>query len=321
MMRDNAYYGIPTSAFKRTAWAVRRSFVGRTLSPFIAQSVYRFLQTSPTSFLASERLLRFGDRVQIWAVLDPRRGNIQIQFGPLKGLWVENDPSPYFPTFRVLGIEEVMNQIFFERLLRAGDTVYDVGANVGIHTLLFSRLVGPKGKVYAFEPFLQNLDRLKANLDLNKIENVEVIASAVSQRSGRQRFLPGPDVSQGKLADDSNVANQPGALEVPTVSLDDFVAAPGRRLPSLIKLDIEGGEANALEGSRATLQQAKPMIVCEVHGEAAGEGVRSVLRQCNYGLFLIERGLKAADPTEKLPDWCHSFAYHRDRELPTAVRL
>jgi FkbM family methyltransferase len=225
MMRDSAYYGFPPSAFKRTAWAIRRSFVGRTVSPLIAEGIYRFLQTSPRAFLASEKFLRFGLRVQLWAVLDPRRGNIQIQFGPLKGLWVENDPSPHFPTFRVLGIEEVMNQILFERLLGEGDTVYDVGANVGIHTLLFSRLVGPKGKVYAFEPFPQNLDRLRANLDLNKIENVEVIASAVSRRSSRERFLPGPDVSTGKLADVSDGVNHPGALEVQTVSLDDFIAA------------------------------------------------------------------------------------------------
>lgn len=71
-------------------------------------------------------------------------------------------------------------------LISKNDVVLDVGANVGLHTLLFSKLVGEEGKVVAFEPNELNLQRLKLNISLNSISNIQIESSAVSNEIGEK---------------------------------------------------------------------------------------------------------------------------------------
>jgi len=312
MMNDTAYYRATSSTFNKIAWAFRRSFLGQATAPLIAQSIYKFLQTRPELILKNESLRRLGDKAQLWAVLDPRVAAIPIGFGPLRGFSILNDPSPHFPTFRVLGIEEVMNQVIFERIIRPGDVVYDLGANVGVHALLFSRLCGPGGRVYAFEPWPENIEKLNANLRLNKIQNVEVVPCAVSSRSGLAAFRTGPDSSQGKLVDDSNEAERHRDLEVQVFTLDDFAAQAQRRPPTLLKIDIEGGEGEALRGARRVLREFRPMVICEIHDGTAAEVVRSVLGEADYEFFVLERGFRVVPTGESLPPWCHTCACPRE---------
>ncbi len=271
------------------------------------------MQTRPYLILENESLRRLGHRAQLWAVLDPRVAAIPIGFGPLRGFSILNDPSPHFPTFRVLGIEEVMNQVTFERLIHPGEVVYDLGANVGLHTLLLSRLCGSLGKVYAFEPWPENVNQLEANLQLNNIRNVEVVPCGVSSRSERARFRAGPDASQGKLVDDSNPAARPSDIEVPVCSLDDFIAQAQHRPPTFLKIDIEGGEGEALRGARCVLREFRPVVICEIHDQAVGDTVRSVFAEADYEVLVLEKGFRAVPDGESLPSWCHTLACHREK--------
>ena len=121
-------------------------------------------------------------------------------------------------------------------------TAFDVGAHVGYFTLMLSRLVGPNGHVFAFEPHPHNLAYLHRHLDLNEIQNVTVVAKAVSGKSGTATFRG--DDATGSLGD--------GAMVVETCRLDDFP------LPDFVKIDIEGGEHAALDASRL-VQSAKKL--------------------------------------------------------------
>src|SRR5882672_828132 len=112
----------------------------------------------------------------------------QIQIAnPLRGGWVvftldldENNP-------RDLILEHLRRGVCYEaeiawtmiRALRPGDTAIDVGANVGFFTVLMAKLVGPTGKVYAYEPGQDTLVGLRANIAANNLENVEVIEQPV----------------------------------------------------------------------------------------------------------------------------------------------
>jgi FkbM family methyltransferase len=147
--------------------------------------------------------------------------------------------------------------------IRTGGVVYDLGANRGIHTLLFARLVGPEGYVYAFEPVSEFERELMYNVSLNGFGNVTAVPFAASNRSGRETFFRGHHEGAGHLA--ANGDRIGARFEAHTLRVDDFVLRDGNRPPTFIKIDIEGAEGDALDGARAVLDQFKPTVLVDLH--------------------------------------------------------
>ncbi len=184
--------------------------------------------------------------------------------------------------FYWLGMHEIGVQRALERETRPGMTVYDIGAHLGFFSLGLARLVGPAGKVFAFEPMPENAQALRENVALNDslAGRVRVVEAAVSEASGRQVFYGQVNSAQGRLGEPGA---RPGpSYEVETVSLDDFVFSRREAAPQLIKLDVEGAEGAALQGARRLLREARPVCLLEVHGEEAARAVWEVLREAQY---------------------------------------
>jgi FkbM family methyltransferase len=175
---------------------------------------------------------------------------------------------------------------------RPGMTVFDVGANVGYVTLLLAKATFPGGRLFAFEPLPSNLDRLRANLALSGLENrVVVVPAAVTDRAGRAPFLVHASGGMGKIEGAAGrPEDYPSRLEVDTTDLDSFVYERGHPLPNLIKLDIEGGEVLALPGMRRLLQQARPVLLLELHGPEAMKIAREELGGARYTLHRMAKG-------------------------------
>ena len=160
------------------------------------------------------------------------------------------------------GTFEISETRLIQAFLAPGMTFIDVGANIGYYTLIAARVVGPDGVVHAFEPNPAMRERLADNLRRNRLENVHVRPEAVAQETGRVRFY------QSTLEENQGISSiLPGSgrqevAEVPSVSLDDFVASLGGRRIDLIKIDIEGAEAQLIAGGRQTLSasDAPPLI-------------------------------------------------------------
>jgi len=159
-----------------------------------------------------------------------------------------------------------------QALARMGDAVLDVGGHIGYTGVYLAKLVGPTGKVYVFEPGPNNLKYLRQNAAQHL--NVEVVAAAASDRAGRQTLyvedLTGQNNSfiadYGELrknAAAARVAPRVEAVDVPTVTLDEFCAAR-RIVPQLVKVDVEGAELNVLEGMRQICLTARPLTLLEV---------------------------------------------------------
>lgn len=152
-----------------------------------------------------------------------------------------------------LGCYEYKTQILFSNLVNKGAIVYDVGANVGFYTLLASVLVGPRGRVFAFEPLPRNINYLKKHLQINKSENVTIIEAAVADTDGLALFEGCIDNASGHLS-------AKGALEVKVVSLDNLVLKDGFPPPEYIKIDAEGAELSVLHGAKKILADYGPVI-------------------------------------------------------------
>lgn len=176
---------------------------------------------------------------------------VPILRGPARGLlWVPETSSHGV----WLGTYERENVQTLRSLVHEGMTVWDVGANVGAMTLILSRLVGPTGRVVAFEPGPRNAKALRRHVGSRR--NVEVVEAAVSSSTG-EAFFHGDGRSDARLS-------PTGPIPVRTVTLDSVLQ--DHQAPALVKLDVEGHEMPALIGAERLLQKVRPMLAVEFHG-------------------------------------------------------
>lgn len=162
----------------------------------------------------------------------------------------------------MLGIYEPSTTRLLKNELKPGMTFIDIGANVGLFTLLAARLVGPKGHVHAFEPAPENLRWLKENISLNPLKNVTPHSQAVSDCSGIANLRLGRESGLHSLLRPKVLTGR--SVDVPTIRLDDFLDTVGKRLkrhvrPDFIKMDIEGAEPLALRGMQNLLKSPGPL--------------------------------------------------------------
>lgn len=153
-------------------------------------------------------------------------------------------------------------QRMLDSLVHPGATVVDVGANIGYNTLYAAYKVGPAGRVYAVEPAQDNLTVLYANLFANKLTNVYVLPYAAGNKSARQQFyLRGEISAVNSLFHDNFYAPITETVEVLTAPLDDLIPVT----PDLVKIDVEGGELNVLQGMSRMLQSHLLRLIVEWH--------------------------------------------------------
>jgi FkbM family methyltransferase len=240
--------------------------------------LHRILGVLPRGWLKGAARLQWRHpwmRAVVQRVADQFRGrDLQIAQGIGKGLWLNAGPSN---AGYVLGTTEPRLQGAYARLLKPGMVVFDVGAAIGFQAVLASRLVGPSGRVIAFEPLPENAALARHNARLNDFKHLEVHQVAVAAADGSARFQAGANVTWGKL-------DASGSLEVKVRSLDSMVAELGVK-PSAIKIDVEGAEASVLEGARQVLAEASPVLFVDCHGTNAAVAER--LEALGYRLVVL----------------------------------
>lgn len=228
---------------------------------------------------------------------------IEISAGALAGMKMRLDLQSEKDYW--LGTYEVELQSAIGELVQPGWTVYDVGANVGYISLMLARAVGETGRIFAFEALPANVERLRENLALNRLESprVQVVHGAVAAASAPVRFLIGPSDDMGKA--DGSAGRQTDyieAIEVPGLSLDEFIYTQGNPAPHVIKMDIEGGEVLALPGMKRLLAEARPLILLELHGPEAARLAWETLTAAGYTIARMQKGYPGVASIEKL-DW------------------
>lgn len=190
------------------------------------------------------------------------------------------------------GVYEPATSAMFEHLLEPGECMLDVGANAGFFSLLCAKLVGPGGRIFAFEPIPSVRQRLEANIALNGVRNVRVMGVAVSDRPAQLTMFEGPDGHKG-ISSLRPLAQASGTLMVQTVALDDMceeIEGPVR----CIKIDVEGAEMLALLGMQKLLVRDHPYLIIEFTDESLrsfGHSARQMadwLAALGYSLYRIE---------------------------------
>lgn len=164
------------------------------------------------------------------------------------------------------GIRETLATEVTKKIIKKGDVIIDIGANIGYYALLESRLAGPTGKVFAIEPVNENIKQLKKNIELNKYSNIEAFQLAIGDKD-KKGFI--------YLSDRSNWCSM-NYLEyvkvnkkikkevVEVMTLDRFLE--DKPFPDLIRIDVEGYEYEILKGMQNLLKTNRPLkIFLEIH--------------------------------------------------------
>ncbi|RYG54695.1 MAG: FkbM family methyltransferase [Chitinophagaceae bacterium] len=162
-----------------------------------------------------------------------------------------------------LGKYEERELKFVSKALRPGDVFIDIGANIGLFSLVASRLVEDTGRIYAFEPFSSNYNKLTAHIARNGITNI--IAEQLAISSGEFSITlggTGIGMNSGMISEFSITAET--AETVDATSLDKYRSLHLNRPVRMVKMDIEGGEYNALKGMERTLSHDRPILLMEL---------------------------------------------------------
>ena len=210
--------------------------------------------------------------------LIPKRMAMPILQGRLRGTkWIVGAGEHGY----WLGSYEMNKRLAFEREIPNGAVLYDIGANVGYFSLLAAKLVGPEGRVYAFEPLPRNIEFLRKHIKINKFENIEVVDAAVSDHSGEAHFDLGASSAMGHLADS-------GGIQVRMVALDEMLEAGELRPPNYMKVDVEGAEYEALKGARKVLEQFHPVLFLDTHQREAHLPTIELLQSLGYEFEILD---------------------------------
>ncbi|MHB0868224.1 MAG: FkbM family methyltransferase [Chloroflexota bacterium] len=197
-----------------------------------------------------------------------------------------------------LSAYDLMETRLMRRILSRGDTFFDVGANVGYYSFVASQLVGETGRVHSFEPIGENASAIRQVVERNGLRNIVLNETAVGAAAGAITLYAAP---WAKLGNSGGASRRPHGdrvqpVELPLVSLDDYVSRLEIGSVRLVKIDVEGMELEVLKGMNALLASpASPDLICEVWPEHA-HAVIDCLSERSYAIYPLPF-TKAVDPT------------------------
>jgi FkbM family methyltransferase len=219
---------------------------------------------------------------------------------------------------------------FLKHILRDGDYVIDVGANIGLYSLLAAQSIGSKGRVYAFEPSSKAAALLDDNIRLNGFTTIDVQHMAVSDSAS---MLPLYVNAQSGLT--SCVQNRTrgtiiGEETVPAIALDDFIAQ--RHIPKVnfLKIDVEGFEEQVLLGAVHLIAREQDIvIVVELDPKnypvpkPPFQEIFSSLRSQHYNAFLLNRRTRQLESIRSFPNSSTdvNFVFSRGNRLKSGVTI
>lgn len=265
----------------RVPEAPERSSVGRALHSF-RYTATRILR-HPANRGRRGRALALYLTWQIWERLIRRPWTIRLGSARRIRLHPHSVVAAFVLYYRVHDYEDLS---FVRAYLRPGDLFVDVGANIGVYSIWASETEAVD--VIAFEPSTVTWARAMENVQLNGLgDRVKILRKAVGLSTGEVRFSIGQDalnrVTAGADAEDTELVEQT------TIDVE-----LGSRVPALIKLDVEGGEIDALRGGWATITRHRPALIIEVNDPAR---LAAILDELGYKAWSYDPERRTLSPT------------------------
>jgi FkbM family methyltransferase len=193
-------------------------------------------------------------------------------------------------------------------VVQPGAVIYDIGANLGLYSIVLSQLAGANAHLYCIEANPVCLYFLQLNLALNQVGSFEILPAAILDEQTVADFTVNyRNLLVGKTGELPYLGKPGHKIGVPTISLDEALAQYQLRPPDFIKIDIEGAEGAAVRGMRNTIDRYAPTILVELHGRGAAQETLGAVSWSGYRFQEASSGTyfeNAADLSAWFPDAC-----------------
>lgn len=222
---------------------------------------------------------------------------VPILRGPLKGKkWIVGAAAGGGKGMSIIFDQSETAQIhYFVEILNNSKICFDIGANVGLYTLLFSQYAK---EVYAFEPLPRNLRYLSRLIEVNKITNAKIIPCAISDSSKIGCFYEVGNPALGKLSDDGNIPV--------FITTCDYFVSETNIVPELLKIDVEGSELNLLKGASRVLKLYHPTILLSVHSGKLRTDCLKFVKEIGYRTIVPINSENLQEATEFAIHYAHN---------------
>lgn len=188
---------------------------------------------------------------------------------------------------------EPVTTLLVKKIIKQDDIIIDIGANIGYFTILFAKLSGNNGKVYAFEPTGHFYEMLNMNISANCFTNIECFKEGLSNK--RCEIEISIDSSSATFHQPTGEVIKKTEI-VQLTTLDDFVSIHNLQKIDVIKIDIDGHEPFVLEGGLKSIKKHNPLIILEISH-----------------LHYFQAGITAWDFFDKLKSW--DFNIYREKDF------
>ena len=205
---------------------------------------------------------------------------------------------------------------YLEQILSPGMTFVDAGACYGIYSLAASKIVGPEGRVLAFEPASRVFSVLERNVALSHLQNARAHRVALTDKPGRAWLYHHANVGCDSLGRDHTFTEK--KEEIDTEMLDHMLRGDSAGPVHVIKMDVQGAEELVLRGAASTIKTQHPVVIFEVYPEGAAAlglslyGAWDFLDRAGYEFFVVN-GSGALQPETSPPSNRNVIAIYRCR--------
>ena len=198
----------------------------------------------------------------------------------------------------------------FRRYLQSGSVAWDCGAFVGYHAAVFRKIVGPSGRVVVFEASCENHAHLASLPALNGWNNVEIRHEAVGLAHASIEFAGNRGAASGPYWRGSHFDDGKALVieKIPSRGTDELVFELGVPPPAFIKFDLESAEEFALHNGPRVFRESRPVLLLELHGEAARDAAGRFLETYRYRATPVDQLAVLAGNSAS--QWLHSLRAH-----------
>lgn len=218
-------------------------------------------------------------------------------------VYLESGDYLYLPPMKKMDVlwplmEPYIPEQIIGKFSAPGNTVMDIGANIGQWTLRMANKVGYEGCVYSFEPIPLIHESLKKTLFINNLSQVTVSPLAIDNQTGDSEFIIPIDVNDRAIHGESKLNTKGESwlsekikktriIEVKTITLDEFASQQSLVRLDFVKIDVEGAEIRVLEGGQKTFSHFNPALILEAgcEGEDERKKISDLLRSWGYQII------------------------------------
>ncbi len=209
---------------------------------------------------------------RIYPVLSPSLGGIKMRLNHLVNgsVFIRN----YEPD----------KQAILKYFVQEGSTVFDIGANVGLHSFFCNKNIR-NTTVHAFEPFADNQAYFKEVVRINQLQHIHLHPFAVGEKDGTAYFEQGHSNFTGK------VSQQKAGVKIDIIQLDSWINKNGI-IPDFLKIDVEGHESQVLKGAAELLRRQTAIFLIELHSPEQDAEVAQLLDDSGYEFYRVNPNAK-----------------------------